>query len=153
MQQLRCLTRRTYANTYIAQGKPDPGQNQQTGAPRAANRAKARPGHFVMLRMSEQGERIPLTIADTDRENGTITIVYLVMGKSTAMLEALGVGDAILDVCGPLGHPTHIEKRGTVVWRGRRHRYCRHAPHAKGLHASATMVVGVTALAAKTCAL
>ncbi|WP_297892033.1 sulfide/dihydroorotate dehydrogenase-like FAD/NAD-binding protein [uncultured Desulfovibrio sp.] len=79
---------------------------------------KARPGHFVMLRMSEQGERIPLTIADTDRENGTITIVYLVMGKSTAMLEALDVGDAILDVCGPLGHPTHIEKRGTVVCVG-----------------------------------
>ena len=79
---------------------------------------KARPGHFVMLRMSEQGERIPLTIADTDRENGTITIVYLVMGKSTAMLETLGAGDAILDVCGPLGHPTHIEKRGTVVCVG-----------------------------------
>jgi len=79
---------------------------------------KARPGHFVMLRMSEQGERIPLTIADTDRENGTITIVYLVMGKSTAMLEELGAGDAILDVCGPLGHPTHIEKRGTVICVG-----------------------------------
>lgn len=79
---------------------------------------KARPGHFVMLRVSEQGERIPLTIADTDPENGTITIVYLVMGKSTAMLEELGVGDAILDVCGPLGHPTHIEKRGTVICVG-----------------------------------
>ena len=79
---------------------------------------KARPGHFVMLRMSEQGERIPLTIADTDKDNGTITIVYLVMGKSTAMLESLGAGDAILDVCGPLGHPTHIEKRGTVVCVG-----------------------------------
>ena len=79
---------------------------------------KARPGHFVMLRMSEQGERIPLTIADTDKDNGTITIVYLVMGKSTAMLEALGARDAILDVCGPLGHPTHIEKRGTVVCVG-----------------------------------
>ena len=79
---------------------------------------KARPGHFVMLRMSEQGERIPLTIADTDKDNGTITIVYLVMGKSTAMLEMLGVGDAILDVCGPLGHPTHIEKKGTVICVG-----------------------------------
>lgn len=79
---------------------------------------KARPGHFVMLRMSEQGERIPLTIADTDKDNGTITIVYLVMGKSTAMLEALGAGDSILDVCGPLGHPTHIEKHGTVVCVG-----------------------------------
>ena len=69
---------------------------------------KARPGHFVMLRMTPTGERIPLTIADTDAEKGTITIVYLVMGKSTAILEELDTGDSILDVCGPLGHPTHI---------------------------------------------
>lgn len=118
MHQLTCLTRRTYANTYIAQGKPDPGKTSKLvlHAPQIAQ--KARPGHFVMLRMSEQGERIPLTIADTDKDNGTITIVYLVMGKSTAMLEALGAGDSILDVCGPLGHPTHIEKRGTVVCVG-----------------------------------
>ncbi|MDD4701598.1 MAG: sulfide/dihydroorotate dehydrogenase-like FAD/NAD-binding protein [Desulfovibrio sp.] len=79
---------------------------------------KAKPGHFVMLRMTPTGERIPLTIADTDAENGTITIVYLVMGKSTALLEDLNVGDAILDVCGPLGHPTHIEKKGTVICVG-----------------------------------
>ena len=79
---------------------------------------KAHPGHFVMLRMSPTGERIPLTIADTDKDKGTITIVYLVMGKSTAMLEDLKAGDSILDVCGPLGHPTHIEKRGTVICVG-----------------------------------
>lgn len=79
---------------------------------------KARPGHFVMLRMTPTGERIPLTIADTDAEKGTITIVYLVMGKSTAILEELNAGDSILDVCGPLGHPTHIEKKGTVVCVG-----------------------------------
>ncbi|SDF84172.1 sulfide/dihydroorotate dehydrogenase-like FAD/NAD-binding protein [Desulfovibrio legallii] len=79
---------------------------------------KARPGHFVMLRVSPQGERIPLTIADTDPAQGTITIVYLVMGKTTAMLEELNQGDAILDVCGPLGHPTHIEKHGTVICVG-----------------------------------
>ena len=79
---------------------------------------KARPGHFVILRMNEKGERIPLTIADTDPEKGTITIVYLVMGKSTAVLESLNAGDAILDVCGPLGRATHIEKRGTVVCVG-----------------------------------
>lgn len=79
---------------------------------------KARPGHFVMLRMSPRGERIPLTIADTDAANGTITIVYLVLGKSTAVLETLKAGDAILDVCGPLGHPTHIENRGTVICVG-----------------------------------
>lgn len=79
---------------------------------------KAHPGHFVMLRMSPMGERIPLTIADTDAANGTITIVYLVLGKSTALLETLKEGDAIPDVCGPLGHPTHIEKRGTVICVG-----------------------------------
>lgn len=78
----------------------------------------ARPGHFVMLRMSPTGERIPLTIADTDAGKGTVTIVYLVLGKSTAELERLNAGDAILDVCGPLGHPTHIEKRGTVICVG-----------------------------------
>lgn len=79
---------------------------------------KAQPGHFVMLRVSPTGERIPLTIADTDPAQGTITIVYLVMGKTTAMLEELNQGDAVLDVCGPLGHPTHIEKHGTVICVG-----------------------------------
>ena len=79
---------------------------------------KARPGHFVMLRVSPTGERIPLTIADTDPAQGTITIVDRVMGKTTAMLEELNQGDAVLDVCGPLGHPTHIEKHGTVICVG-----------------------------------
>lgn len=80
--------------------------------------AKARPGHFVMLRMSAAGERIPLTIADADPAKGEITIVYLVLGKSTALLEALQEGDEIHDVCGPLGKPTKIEKKGTVVCVG-----------------------------------
>ncbi|MBO4335431.1 MAG: sulfide/dihydroorotate dehydrogenase-like FAD/NAD-binding protein [Desulfovibrio sp.] len=78
----------------------------------------ARPGHFVMLRVNERGERIPLTIADTDPKAGTITIVYLVLGKSTAELEELSAGDEILDVCGPAGHQTHIEKKGTVICVG-----------------------------------
>ncbi len=64
--------------------------------------------------MCETGERIPLTIADTDPEAGTITMVYLVLGKSTAMLEALNEGDSILVLCGPLGRPTRIEPCGTV---------------------------------------
>lgn len=79
---------------------------------------KAKPGHFVMLRMSPAGERIPLTIADADPEKGQITIVYLVLGKSTALLEALSAGDAILDVCGPLGKPTRIARQGTVICVG-----------------------------------
>ncbi|MBQ9406480.1 MAG: sulfide/dihydroorotate dehydrogenase-like FAD/NAD-binding protein [Desulfovibrio sp.] len=79
---------------------------------------KAQPGHFVMLRVCATGERIPLTVADANPQDGTITIVYLVMGKSTSMLDTLGQGDHIHDVCGPLGHPTHIEQRGTVVCVG-----------------------------------
>jgi ferredoxin--NADP+ reductase len=74
--------------------------------------AASKPGHFVMLRISDHGERFPLTIADTDRAKGTITIVYLVMGKSTMLLEELEVGQKILDICGPLGKPTHIEPIG-----------------------------------------
>lgn len=80
--------------------------------------ATAKPGHFVMLRVNEQGERFPLTIADTDPEKGTITIVYLVMGKSTMMLEALSEGDSILDVAGPLGKATHIVKGDSVICVG-----------------------------------
>lgn len=79
---------------------------------------KALPGHFVMLRLSPEGERIPLTIADADPEKGSITIVYLVMGKSTAMLERLDEGDHIQDVCGPLGRPTRIERRDSVICVG-----------------------------------
>jgi ferredoxin/flavodoxin---NADP+ reductase len=85
-------------------------------APQVARKAK--PGNFVVLRLSEEGERIPLTIADKDPDKGTVTIVYLVLGKSTALLNTLGVGDAILDFCGPLGKPTHIEQKGKVVCLG-----------------------------------
>ncbi len=86
-----------------------PGQTSELTlyAPHIAVTAK--PGHFIMLRVSEQGERIPLTIANTDAEKGTISIVYLVIGKSTALLETLEEGDSILDVCGPLGQATHLE--------------------------------------------
>ena len=80
--------------------------------------ATAKPGHFVMLRVNECGERFPLTIADVDAEKGSITIVYLVMGASTTLLEALGEGDSILDVCGPLGKATRIEQGGTVICVG-----------------------------------
>ena len=85
-------------------------------APQVAKKAK--PGNFVMLRVSETGERIPLTIADCDPDKGTITIVYLVVGKTTAEMNTLKQGGEFLDVCGPLGKPTHIEKSGTVVCVG-----------------------------------
>ncbi|MEG1609825.1 MAG: sulfide/dihydroorotate dehydrogenase-like FAD/NAD-binding protein [Bilophila sp.] len=105
--------------------------------------ATARPGHFVMLRINEHGERFPLTIADTDAEKGTITIVYLVMGKSTTLLESLGVGDTILDVCGPLGKATHIEKSGTVVCVGGGTGIAAMHHIAKGHHKAGNYVVSI----------
>ncbi len=85
-------------------------------APKIA--AKARPGQFVILRANEKGERIPLTMADTDKEKGTITIIYQVIGKSTALFKNLKKGDSYLDVIGPLGRPTHIEKVGRLACVG-----------------------------------
>lgn len=79
---------------------------------------KARPGQFVMLKVNEEGERVPLTMADTDPEKGTITIVYMVVGKSTSLFRDLRVGDSFQDVIGPLGKPTHLEKVGKVVCVG-----------------------------------
>lgn len=95
-----------------------PGQTTMMviDAPQIAKKAK--PGNFVMLRVSEHGERIPLTIADCDKEKGTISIVYLVVGKTTAEMNTLREGGRFADVCGPLGRPTHIEKSGTVVCVG-----------------------------------
>jgi ferredoxin--NADP+ reductase len=79
---------------------------------------KAKPGQFVILKANEDGERIPLTMADTDPEKGTITIIYMVVGKSTALFKTLKVGDGFQDVIGPLGKPTHLEKVGKVVCVG-----------------------------------
>lgn len=79
---------------------------------------KAKPGQFVILKANETGERIPLTMAETDPEKGTITIIYMVVGKSTALFKDLQVGDAYQDVIGPLGKATHLEKVGKVVCVG-----------------------------------
>lgn len=71
---------------------------------------KAYAGNFLLLRINETGERFPLTIADYDREQGTITIAFQVVGKSTKLLSHQNVGDKILDIVGPLGNRIHIEK-------------------------------------------
>jgi len=76
---------------------------------------KARAGQFVVVRIDEKGERIPLTIADWDDKEGSVTIVFMEVGTTTARLARCGVGDSIADFVGPLGIPTHIEKFGTVV--------------------------------------
>ncbi len=79
---------------------------------------KAKPGQFVILRLHEKGERIPLTIADTNPEKGTVTIVAQEVGKTTHELGTYEAGDFILDFLGPLGKPSHIDKFGTVVMIG-----------------------------------
>lgn len=85
-------------------------------APHVARKAKA--GQFVIVRIDEEGERIPLTIADYDRGAGTITLIFQEVGKSTMHLGTLEPGDALATFVGPLGHPTEIERYGTVVCVG-----------------------------------
>lgn len=82
-------------------------------APRIAR--KHRPGQFVILRLHEKGERIPLTIKASDPESGTVTIAVQSVGKTTSMLNRLETGDFILDIVGPLGHPSEIKNYGTAV--------------------------------------
>ncbi|MCK4407348.1 MAG: sulfide/dihydroorotate dehydrogenase-like FAD/NAD-binding protein, partial [Bacteroidales bacterium] len=85
-------------------------------APKIAKKIKA--GQFIILRVNETGERIPLTVADKDEFAGIITIIFQIVGKTTALMRTLNEGDVILDVVGPLGKPAEVEKIGTVVMVG-----------------------------------
>ncbi len=85
-------------------------------ASQIANKAQA--GQFVALIVDESGERIPLTLADWDKSKGTVTLIFQRVGFSTKKLGLLKEGDSILHVLGPLGHPTHVKKIGTVVCVG-----------------------------------
>ena len=106
---------------------------------------KALPGQFIILRVDEDGERIPLTIAGYDRVNGTVTIIFQIVGAGTEMLNHKNVGDSIPDFVGPLGRPTHTEglKKVCVVGGGVG---CAIAlPVAKALHeqgAEVTSIIG-----------
>ena len=82
-------------------------------APKVADKAQA--GQFVIVRIDESGERIPLTIADWDKNAGGLTVVFMEVGVTTHRLALLKAGDTITDFVGPLGLPTHIDKFGTVV--------------------------------------
>jgi len=112
-------------------------------APDIANSRKA--GHFVIIRIDEKGERIPLTIADGDFKNGTITLVIQKVGVTSAKLLALKVGDEILDVVGPLGHATHIENYGTVLCAGGGVGVAPLMPIVKALHEAGNKVITVLA--------
>jgi ferredoxin--NADP+ reductase len=85
-------------------------------APEVAKKARA--GQFVIVRIDEKGERIPLTFADWDSQKGTVTIIFMEAGATTCRLARLTAGESIENFVGPLGIPTHIEKLGTVVCVG-----------------------------------
>ena len=94
---------------------------------------KHQPGHFVIVRTAENGERIPLTIAHSDKEKGEITLIIQAIGDTTKELTALEAGDSILDIAGPLGRPTELEKFGNVVLIGGGVGTAVIAPQAKAL--------------------
>lgn len=88
----------------------------EVSAPEIARKAKS--GQFVIIRINEEGERIPLTIADYDRKRGTITLIFQEVGKSTRQLGKITVGDRLASVTGPLGLPSEIDNYGTVICVG-----------------------------------
>lgn len=96
--------------------------------------AKGKAGQFVILRVNETGERIPLTLADEDSERGTITIMYQKVGKTTDLLDTLNVGDSILDVVGPLGKATELDGYTRVAVVGGGVGCAIAYPEAKALH-------------------
>lgn len=104
---------------------------------------KARPGQFVIVRASEDGERIPLTIADADPEAGSITLIFQVVGKSTTLLAHMEPGDEILDVVGPLGVPTEIKRFGRVLCVGGGIGAAPLYPVAKALKAAGNAVTSI----------
>jgi ferredoxin--NADP+ reductase len=106
---------------------------------------KAMPGQFVVIRIDEAGERIPLTIADFSQERGTITMVVLSVGKTTKKLSTLKVGDRILDIAGPLGNPAEMIENGTVVCIGGGLGIAPIYPIARALKAKGNKVVSIIA--------
>ena len=108
-----------------------------------------RPGHFVIVRTGEHGERIPLTIADADIEKGSITLVVQAVGESSSKICALNPGDYLTDVVGPLGKATHIEKVGTVVCCGGGVGVAPLLPIIKAMKAAGNRVITVLAARSK----
>jgi len=105
--------------------------------------AKTEPGQFVILRIDEDGERIPLTIADADVEKGTITVVCHEVGKSTKQLGSFKEGECILDLLGPLGKPAEIKRFGTVLCVGGGVMAAPLHFQAKAFHQIGNRVIGV----------
>jgi len=115
-------------------------------APLIARKRKA--GHFVIIKIGMEGERIPLTIAKANVEKGTITLIVQKVGVSSHKVANLDVGDEVTDVVGPLGNPTHIEKLGTVLCAGGGVGIAPLLPIVEALHNAGNKVISL--LAAKT---
>jgi len=116
-------------------------------APEIARTRK--PGHFVIIRIDEKGERIPLTITSADEKKGTITLVIQRVGVTSAKLCNMNVGDVIMDVVGPLGTATHIEKVGTVLCAGGGVGVAPMLPIVEGLKKAGNRVITVLAARSK----
>jgi len=116
-------------------------------APEIARSRK--PGHFVIIRVDKKGERIPLTIADADESKGTITLVIQRVGVSSSKLTDLEVGDTILDVSGPMGQATHLDKVGTVLCAGGGVGVAPLLPIVKGLKEAGNRVITILAARSK----
>ena len=110
-------------------------------APLVAGRNK--PGQFIVLRVNEKGERIPLTIVDSSAERGSIALIFQVVGKTTRLLSELNEGDCVLDVVGPLGKPTEVKRYGTVALVGGGVGIAEIYPEAKAFKAAGNEVLGI----------
>jgi len=110
-------------------------------APDVARKAQA--GQFIIVRIDEEGERIPLTIADYDREEGTVTLVFQEVGKSTMKLGTLEAGDCVANLVGPLGHASEIEDFSTVVCIGGGVGIAPIYPIARALKEAGNTVLGI----------
>jgi ferredoxin--NADP+ reductase len=104
---------------------------------------KVQPGEFVIIRIDEKGERIPMTVADWDREEGSVTIVFMEVGTTTRKLASLEAGDSIANFVGPLGLPTHIDKFGTVVCVGGCYGIASIMPIARAMREAGNKVISV----------
>lgn len=104
---------------------------------------KAQPGQFIVIRIDEKGERIPMTIADWDEKEGSVTIVFMEVGTTTRRLALLQTGDSITNFVGPLGLPTHIDKFGTVVCVGGCYGIASIMPIARAMTQAGNKVISV----------
>ena len=113
----------------------------QFDAPAVAK--KAQPGQFVVIRIDEVGERIPLTLADWDEAEGSVTVVFMEVGTTTHRLASLQAGDSIANLVGPLGLPSHIDKFGTIVCVGGCYGIASIMPIARAMREAGNRVISV----------